>query len=161
MLAPVGFFLPTLSKAESRLEFFILKDGKDQQSGDDAALGPPATWPSDRLHGRASISSSPFAALPARVPEGSDWGLRFSFYYNLDRDEITITPCTDVRVPAGSTVQFSASGKGITDTSVDVECFRSGVCEISLWDHFRKWTLHLTCRHSPARAGQGRCGIAQ
>jgi hypothetical protein len=65
------------------------------------------------------LTSTPFAALPTEFP-GQRLGLRFYFFYNLSPDisPISISPCADVRVPAGSTLQFSASGKGITDTSV-------------------------------------------
>jgi hypothetical protein len=66
-----------------------------------------------------SIKASTFPPLPKEFP-GQILGLRFYYFYNLNPNgiSISITPCGDVQVPAGSTLKFVASGKDITDASV-------------------------------------------
>jgi hypothetical protein len=73
----------------------------------------------DRAAWGSITASTPFAALPAKF-HGERLGLRFYFFYNRrpDTSSISISPCVDVTVPAGSTLQFSASGKAVTDSSV-------------------------------------------
>jgi hypothetical protein len=97
------------------IELLILKDGRVdidgitiQASSGDATL--------DRAARGSIIRSDPFPRLPKEFP-GENLRLRFSFLYNLSPD-VGISPCVDVRVFAGSTLQFSASGKGISNASV-------------------------------------------
>ncbi len=111
------------------IEFDILKDGtvggmKVHASSGDATL--------DRTAWGSITASDPFPSLPKEFP-GERIGLRFYYYYNLKAgdslgsnqplnichfDTISISPCVDVQVPAGSTLKFVALGKDITDTSV-------------------------------------------
>jgi TonB family protein len=113
-LMPLSVYPPILKQGRLSIEFVIQKDGqvsgmKVHTSSGDVAL--------DRAAWRSITTSTPFPPLPTEFP-GHTLGLRFHFYYNFQPTYISISPCADVRVPAGSTRQFSASGKGITDTSV-------------------------------------------
>jgi TonB family protein len=108
------------------IEFLVLKDGRIdvdsvtiQTSSGDVRL--------DRAARGGIVRSDPLPALPKEFL-GQKLRLRFFFYYNLSPD-IGISPCVDVRVPAGSTLQFSASGKGITNTSVKWRVFGIGCSE--------------------------------
>jgi TonB family protein len=115
---PPSVYPPIKKQGKVSIEFGVLKDGKVDGMkvhvpSFDVALNR-AAW--------ASITASnPFPPLPKEFP-GQLLGLRFYFFYNLSPDigisPISISPSADVRVPAGSTLQFSASGKGTTDTSV-------------------------------------------
>ena len=121
-LMPPSVYPPISKQGKLSIEFVILKDGKTtgmvvHTSSGDAAL--------DRAAWRSVTTSTPFPPLPTEFP-GNTLGLRFAFYYNLQATYISISPCADVRVPAGSTRQFSASGKGITDTSVTWSVSGSG-----------------------------------
>jgi TonB family protein len=117
-LMPPSVYPPRLQQGRLSIEFVILKDGKTtgmvvHTSSGDVAL--------DRAAWASIVASSPFVALPMEF-HGQLLGLRFYFFYNLwpdiDISPISISPCADARVPAGSTLQFSASRKGITDSSV-------------------------------------------
>jgi TonB family protein len=117
---------PILKQGKLSIEFVILKDGKTtgmvvHTSSGDVAL--------DRAAWRSIKESTPFPALPAEFP-GKLLGLRFYYFYNLSSDIswISISPCGDVEVSAGSTLQFSASGKGITNTSVKWSVSGNGFC---------------------------------
>ena len=106
---------PVSKQGKVSVEFLILKDGKIDVDGitiqtfsGDVTL--------DRAARGSIIRSDPLPALRREFP-GQNLRLRFSFYYNLSPD-ISISPCVDVRVTAGSSLQFSASGKGITNASV-------------------------------------------
>jgi TonB family protein len=117
---PPSVYPPIFKQGKLKLEFQILKDGtvtglvRDTSSGDEAL--DYAAWSS-------ITASDPFPQLPKEFP-GKLLGLRFYYFYNLNPgadigvSSISVSPCGDVQVPAGSTLQFSASGKGITDTSV-------------------------------------------
>ena len=115
-LMPPLAYPPVSKQGKVSIEFVVMKDGKANSmklhtSSGDVTLDR-AAW--------ASITASiPFPPLPKEFP-GQTLGLRFYYFYNLEATgiSISISPCGDVRVPAGSTLQFSASGKGITDTSV-------------------------------------------
>ena len=72
-----------------------------------------------------SAPDRPFPPLPREFP-GEQIGLRFYFYYNLEVSSIGIAPCADVRVPVGSTMQFSALVKGMRDRSVEWSVSGSG-----------------------------------
>jgi len=97
------------------IELLILKDGRVdidgitiQASSGDATL--------DRAARGSIIRSDPLPRLPKEFP-GENLRLRFLFLYNLSPD-VGISPCVDVRVLVGSTLQFSASGKGISNALV-------------------------------------------
>ena len=117
-LIPPSVYPPILKQGKVSIEFHVLKDGKVNGMAVRASSGDVAL---DRAAWGSIIASTPFAALPTEF-HGQFLGLRFYFFYNLSPDisvsPISISPCADVRVPVGSTLQFSASGKGITDTSV-------------------------------------------
>lgn len=132
-LMPQLVYPPVSKQGKVVIEFFIRKDGTVdidgitmQASSGDTVL--------DRAARGSIIRSDPLPLLPREFP-GRTFRLRFSFYYNLSPD-ISISPCVDVRVPVGSTLQFAASGKGITDTSVTWSvsgpgCSKSGCGAIS------------------------------
>ncbi len=129
-LMPPSVYPPISKQGKLSIEFVILKDGKTtgmvvHTSSGDAAL--------DRAAWRSVTTSTPFPPLPTEFP-GNTLGLRFAFYYNLQATYISISPCADVRVPAGSTRQFSASGKGITSVTWSVSgsgCSKSACGTIS------------------------------
>jgi TonB family protein len=117
-LIPPSAYPPILKQGKVSIELHVLKDGKVNGMAVHASSGDVAL---DRAARGSITASTPFAALPTEF-HGQLLGLRFYFFYNLPPDisvsPISISPCADVRVPVGSTLQFSASGKGITDTSV-------------------------------------------
>ena len=119
-IMPPTVYPPIKKQGKLAIKFVISKDGTvsgmvmDTQSGDIAL---------DRAAWGSITASDPFPPLPKEFP-GKLLGLRFYYFYNLEPTgigssvSISLSPCGDVRVPAGSTLQFSASGNGITDTSV-------------------------------------------
>jgi TonB family protein len=121
---PPSIFAPLFKQGKVSIEFSILKDGKTtgmvvHTSSGDAAL--------DRAAWGSITASTPFPPLPEEFP-GEILGLRFYYFYNLRPTGIgiSISPCGDVQVPAGSTQQFSASGKALTDAWVDWSVSGSG-----------------------------------
>jgi TonB family protein len=129
-LMPLSVYPPVFKQGKVSIEFAILKDGKVDDikldtSSRDAAMDQ-AAW--------GSITASTFPPLPEEFP-GKLIRLRFRYFYNLTANPhtyvpglslvcrfslstISISPCADVRVPAGSTLKFVASGKDITNASV-------------------------------------------
>ena len=139
---PPSVFPPIMQQGKVAIEFVIRKDGrvsgmKLHNSSGDVAL--------DRAAWASITASNPFPPLPTEF-QGQTLGLRFYYFYNPERNldnlgpvetGISISPSVDVRVVAGSMLQFSASGKGITDTSVrwtvsGVGCSKSACGTISL-----------------------------
>ena len=127
-LMPPTVYPPVSHLGKVAIEFRILKEGKIdidgmtvQVSSGDVAL--------DRAARGSLIRADPFPPLPKEFP-GQDLRLRFYFYYNLS-PYIGISPCVDVRVASGSTLQFSASGKGITNTSVAWTVTGDGCSELA------------------------------
>ena len=124
---PASVYPPMLKQGKVSIEFLINKNGKvgsmkTQTSSSDAALDR-AAW--------GSISGSgPFGHLPAEFP-GQQIRLLFHFYYNLEKSSISISPCIDVKVPAGSTVQFSASLEEIAGKSVHWNLSGPGCSELA------------------------------
>jgi len=112
-LMPPSVYPPILKQGKVSIEFVVLKDGKINGMTVHRASGDVAL---DRAAWGSIAASGPFAALPAEFP-GQRIGLRFFFYYNATF-RISISPCADVRVPTGSTLQFFASGEGTTNASV-------------------------------------------
>jgi len=117
-LMPPSVYPPRLQQGKLSIEFVILKDGKTtgmvvHTSSGDVAL--------DRAAWASITASTPLPPLPKKFP-GQILGLRFYYFYNLNPTgisiSISITPCGDVQVPAGSMLKFVAAGAGITDTSV-------------------------------------------
>jgi TonB family protein len=116
-LMPSSVYPPINRHGKVSIEFSILKDGKASDMKIRSSSGDVAL---DRAAWGSIIASTPFAALPAEF-HGPLVGMRFFFFYNLEVDTsiaISISPCGDIQVPAGSTLQFSASRKSITDASV-------------------------------------------
>jgi len=111
---PLKVYPPVMKQGQVSIEFSVFKDGsvKEVKLGDssrDEALDQAAF---------VSITSSSFLPLPEEFP-GAKIKLRFYFYYNLNpKAALTVSPCRDVKVPAGSTQQFFALGKDATDASV-------------------------------------------
>jgi TonB family protein len=114
--------LYTVSKQGNvSIEFSILNDGTVNGMVVHTSSGDVAL---DRAMWESITASTPFSPLPTEFP-GQKLGLRFNHFYNLDisASPISIYPCADVQVRAGSTLQFSASGKGdLTDLLYQVEC---------------------------------------
>ncbi len=114
---------PILKQGKVAIKFVILKDGTVSGMGLDTSSGDVAL---DRAAWGSITASSPFPPLPEEFP-GGILGLRFHYYYNLEPEPyFKISPSTDVRVPAGSNLQFSASGKALTDAWVDWSISGSG-----------------------------------
>jgi TonB family protein len=113
-ILPPSVYPPSLKQGKVSIEFVIQKDGKTAGIVMYTASGDVVL---DRTAWGSITASSPFPPLPKEFP-GQILRLRFYFYYNLEPSHISISPCVDVRVPAGSTLQFSASGEGITDSSI-------------------------------------------
>ncbi len=130
-LMPPSVYPPNLKQGKVSIEFVVLKDGKvngmklNTGSGDGKLNIASSDVALDRAAWGSIVASTPFPPLPTEFP-GHTLGLRFYFYYNLEPTYISILPCADVWVPAGSTRQFSASGKGITDTSMKWSVSGSG-----------------------------------
>ena len=123
-LMPSSAYPPIWKQGKVLIEFVVSKDGKVRgmkvhTSSDDVNL--------DRAAWASITASDPLPPLPKEF-SGQVLGLRFYYFYNLNPTgiSIAITPCGDVQVPAGSTLQFSASGKGITDSSVTWNVSGSG-----------------------------------
>ena len=124
------------SAHESRLTPQAVKDGKTTGMVVHTLSGDVAL---DRAAWASITASTPFPPLPEEFP-GQILGLRFYYFYNLNPTgtsiSISITPCGDVQVPAGSMLRFVAAGTGITDTSVTWSvsgpgCSKSGCGTIS------------------------------
>jgi TonB family protein len=113
---PPSVYPPEKKQGRLSIEFTIQKDGKitgervDKSSGD-AIL--------DRVAFGSINGSGPFNSLPKEFA-GQQLELRFYFYYNLtpDTSPLYISPCIDVRVPVGSTFQFSVPIGGIEQAAV-------------------------------------------
>jgi TonB family protein len=115
-IMPPSVYRPTSKQGKVSIEFNVLPDGKvknmkiDDHSGDISM---------DRAAWGSITMSAPFPALPAGY-HGPFLRLRLYYFYNLEPDTISvrILPGNEVQVPAGSTFQFSTTGKGLPDTSV-------------------------------------------
>ncbi len=132
---PPQVFPPISKQGKLSIEFVILKDGKISGMTLHTTSGDVAL---DRAAWASITASNPFPPLPTEFP-GRLLGLRFYYFYNLGPTDIgiSVSPSADVRVPAGATLQFSASGKGITDASVKWSvsgpgCSKSACGSISL-----------------------------
>jgi TonB family protein len=123
-LLPPSVYPPVSKQGSVSIEFSIFKDGKVSGMTLHTTSGDIAL---DRAAWASITASSPFPLLPSEF-RGQRLGLRLNYYYNSSPDfsPISISPCAGVRVPAGSTLQFSASGKGITDSSVTWSVSGSG-----------------------------------
>ena len=113
-LMPPAAYPPTLKQGKVSIEFQVLPNGKVVGMRMHTSSGDVSF---DRAAWGSIIASNPFRPLPSEF-RGKFLGLRFYYIYNLEVLKIAISPCTDVRVAAGSTQQFSASRKGVTETSV-------------------------------------------
>lgn len=111
-LMPPSVYPPNLKQGKVSIEFFILKNGKVANMEVDSSS---KDVPLDRAAWASITASYPFDPLPKAFP-GESLHLRFYYYYNPQ--SITISPRQVAEVGAGSTQQFSASGKGINDNSV-------------------------------------------
>ncbi len=109
---PRSVYPPEMKQGRVAVELSIQKDGKIKDMKIHTSSGDIAL---DRAAWASITASSPFAALPSEFG-GQTLGLRLYFYYNAQ--SITISSAGVVQVAVGATQQFSASGKGITDTSV-------------------------------------------
>jgi TonB family protein len=104
-LMPPSVYPPISKQGKVAIEFVVQKDGKIDKMKIDTASGDEQL---DRAAWGSIIGSSPLPSLPKEFP-GPNLGLRLYYFYNVtpDNTRIYITPCVDVRVPAGSTQQFS------------------------------------------------------
>jgi outer membrane biosynthesis protein TonB len=132
-IMPLSLY-PVSKEGKVSIEFVILKDGKTSGMVVHTSSGDVAL---DRGMLESITVSTPFSPLPTEFP-GQTLRLRLNHFYNLgiSASPISIYPCGDVQVPAGSTLQFSASGKGITDASMTWSvsghgCSKSGCGTIS------------------------------
>jgi TonB family protein len=105
-LMPPSVYRPTKKQGKVVIEFSIQKDGSVKGMKLDTPSGDIAL---DRAAWGGITASNRFAALPKEFG-GDRLGLRFYYYYNPE--PITISPNVVAQVAAGSTQQFSASGKG-------------------------------------------------
>jgi TonB family protein len=125
-LMPPSVYPPVSKQGKVSIEFFVQKDGTVSGMVMHASSGDVAL---DRAAWGSITASDPLPSLPKEFP-GQRLGLRFYFFYNLSPDvgpsTIIVSPGTDVRIPAGSTLQFSASGEGITNASVKWRVSGSG-----------------------------------
>jgi TonB family protein len=123
-LMPPSVYPPQRKQGKLSIEFVILKDGKTTGMVVHTSSGDMAL---DRAAWSSITASTPFPPLPKEFP-GQLLGLRFHYFYNLKPEpkDLRIAPSTDVRVPAGSNLQFSASGKALTDAWVDWSVSGSG-----------------------------------
>jgi TonB family protein len=113
-LMPPSAYPPTKKQGRVAIEFAIQSDGtikseKVEVSSGDVTMDQAAF---------AGISALRFDPLP-RDYSGQQLTLRFHFYYNLapDTSQLYISPC-DVRIPPGSTLQFSVPVGGIERAAV-------------------------------------------
>jgi TonB family protein len=115
-LMPPQVYPPISKQGKVSIEFFIMKDGKVGTMKIHATSGDVAL---DRAAWASITASNPFPPLPTEF-SGQRLGLRFHYFYNRQAPDISIriSPSADSQVAAGSTLQFSAFGEGITDTSV-------------------------------------------
>jgi TonB family protein len=136
-LIPPSVYPPQLKQGKLAIEFVILKDGKVSTMAIRTSSGDV---PLDRAAWGSITASTPFPPLPKEFP-GQILGLRFYYFYNLQPEyfynlqpeskDLRIAPSTDVRVFAGSNLQFSASGKALTDAWVDWSCVSGSGCSKS------------------------------
>ncbi len=113
---PPSVYPPIFKQGRVAIEFVVQKDGKVDKMKLDT---PSGDVPLDRAAWASITSSSPFPPLPEEFP-GQQLGLRVYYFYNLtpDNTRIYISPCVDVRVPVGSTLQFSVPLGGVERTAV-------------------------------------------
>jgi|GEM_PF-2448081 TonB family protein len=128
-LMPPSAYPPTKKQGRVSIEFAIQSDGgikseKVEVSSGDVTMDQAAL---------AGISALRFDPLPKEY-SGQQLSLHFHFYYNLtpDTSQLHISPC-DVRVPAGSTLQFSVPMCGIERAVVTWSlsgpaCLQAGAC---------------------------------
>lgn len=121
-LMPPAVYPPTLKQGKVSIEFLVLQNGEVNGMKVHTSSGDVSF---DRAAWGSITASSPFPPLPTEF-RGKFLGLRFYFFYNLEVLKIAISPCADVRVAAGSTQQFSASRKGVAETSVTWNVSGSG-----------------------------------
>ncbi len=115
-IMPPSVLPPTSKQARLSIEFVVEKDGQVDKMKIDTPSGDVQL---DRTAWASINGSSPFPPLPKEF-SGQQLKLRFYYYYNLkpDTKAFHITPCVDVRVPAGSTLQFSVPIGGIERAAV-------------------------------------------
>jgi TonB family protein len=113
-LVPPAAYPPVEKPGKVSIDFQVLPNGKVVGMRTHTSSGDVSF---DRAAWGSITASSPFRPLPGEF-RGTFLGLRFYYIYNLEVLKIAISPCIDVRVAAGSTQQFSASRKGVAETSV-------------------------------------------
>ena len=115
-LLPSSVFPPTSKQAWISIEFVVQKDGEIDNMKIGTRSGDVQL---DRAAWVSITASNPFPPLPKDFA-GDQIGLRFYYYYNVKPEaaRIHITPCIDVRVPVGSTLQFSVPIGGIERAAV-------------------------------------------
>jgi len=113
---PPSVYPPIKKQGRVSIEFLVQKDGKVTGEKVGTSSGDVTL---DRAAYGSISGSSPFAPLPKEFP-GQQSGFRFYFFYNLtpDTTRIYISPCIDVRVLVGSTLQFSVPIGGIERAAV-------------------------------------------
>jgi len=125
-MMPPSVYPPIKKQGRLSIEFVIQKDGK--LTGEKVGTSSK-DMTLDRVAFGSIVASSPFNPLPKEFA-GQQIGLRIHFYYNLtpDTSPLYISPCIDVRVPVGSTLQFSVPIGGIEHAAVTWGLSGSG-CE--------------------------------
>jgi TonB family protein len=121
---PPSVYPPTSKQGRVAIEFVVQKNGKIDKMKIDT---PSGDWHLDRAAWASVIGSSPLPPLPKEFP-GREVGMRFYYFYNLRPDgaRIYITPCVNVRVPVGSTLQFSVPIGGVEHAAVTWSVWGSG-----------------------------------
>ena len=118
-LMPPEVYPPIKKQGKALLEFSILKDGKVNGMKVHTSSGDVAL---DRAAWGSITASSPFPPLPKEFP-GEILGLRFHFYYNLDKPaekptDIIVLPGQEVQLATGAKQKFSVTVPGATDSTV-------------------------------------------
>jgi TonB family protein len=114
-LIPPSVYSPTFKQGRVAIEFVVQKDGRIDKMMIDT---PSGDLQLDRAAWGSITSSSPLPSLPDEF-SGPNLRLRLYYFYNLTPDaRIYISPCVDVRVPVGSTLQFSVPMDGIEHADV-------------------------------------------
>lgn len=115
-LMPPSVYPPIFKQGRVAIKFVVQKDGHIDKMMIDTPSGDVQL---DRAAWASIIGSSPLPSLPKEFP-GPNLGLRLYYFYNVTpaNTRIYVSPCVDVRVPVGSTQQFSVPIGGVERAAV-------------------------------------------